>query len=162
MLLLVTQPLEVSLRQTQVEHWDHHSRDHLEEFVRNPDTLWTRCHLWIWATLTGVLWGFRESSHQENQLWQDAYLYGSGTLSSQVSSHIDKGPHSDHRSDREGCRSLERRSKPTHSGMIRVFKRCFPRTSKTLDDPLDNFPVYAVFINQYYWENTIRKVSLDP
>ena len=42
------------------------------------------------------------------------------------------------------------------------FQKMFSRTSKTLDDSLDNFPVYAVFINQYYWENTIRKVSLDP
>lgn len=42
------------------------------------------------------------------------------------------------------------------------FQKIFSRRSKTLDDPLDNFPVYAVFINQYYWENTIQKVNLDP
>ena len=71
-----------------------------------------------------------EPRHQENQLCQDAYLYDSGILSSQVSSHIDKGPHSDRRSDREECRSLERRSKrtgskPTHSDMIECSKDIF-------------------------------------
>lgn len=40
-------------------------------------------------------------------------LYDSGTLSSQVGSHTDKGPRSDRRSDREGCRWALRRDAPS-------------------------------------------------
>lgn len=41
------------------------------------------------------------------------WLYGSGTQSSQAGSHTDKGPHSDHHSDREECIWVLHRGAPS-------------------------------------------------
>lgn len=68
--------------------------------------------------------------------------------------------------DTEECRSLERRSKrtgskPTHSDMIECSK-IFSGRSKTLDDPLDNLPVYMLCLLISIIGKTQSKVNLDP
>lgn len=50
----------------------------------------------------------------------------------------------------------------TRAQLCSGVQRTFSRRSKTLDNPIDNLPVCVVFINQYHWENTIGKASLDP
>lgn len=74
-------------------------------------------------------------SYQKHKLGEEAYLYDSGILSSQVGSHTDMGPHSDRHSDREECIWLERRWKRMWSmyilaDLFKCAKQHFPGEGK--------------------------------
>lgn len=106
-----------------------------------------------------------EPKQQENKPGEKAYLYDSGTPSSQVDSHTGKGLHSDHHSNRGECILLEKiyiekDLIKIHSDMFKCSKNIF-QEDKTLNDPLESLPGYVLFIHQYHWKNTSRKVRMD-